>query len=213
MKFLNNKTQEQPYSHNNSSRSDKLSKLKGVSSTLALLFLAPALALILTAHVFQSYEVDGDSMETTLQNSDRLIVNKFSKTLSNLSGNDYIPNRHDVVVFDRPVQSSISRQVDHLIKRVIALPGERVTVTNGTVTVFNQEFPDGFNPDQGREYMASVSATEGEVDITVGSNEIFVLGDNRFNSTDSRRFGSINVDSLVGPVEFRFIPINNTKKL
>jgi signal peptidase I len=86
-------------------------------------------------------------------------------------------------------------------------------VTNGTVTVFNQEFPDGFNPDQGREYMASVSATEGEVDITVGSNEIFVLGDNRFNSTDSRRFGSINVDSLVGPVEFRFIPINNTKKL
>ena len=213
MKLFNRKPQDQYYSQNSSVSSDKLSKLKGISSTLALLFLAPALALILTAHVFQSYEVDGDSMETTLQNSDRLIVNKFSKTLSNLSGNDYIPNRHDVVVFDRPVQSSISRQVDHLIKRVIALPGERVTVTNGTVTVFNQEFPDGFNPDQGREYMASVSATEGEVDITVGSNEIFVLGDNRFNSTDSRRFGSINVDSLVGPVEFRFIPINNTKKL
>jgi len=213
MKLFNKNNQDPAYSHKAVNGNNRIAKIKGISSTLALLFLAPALALILTAHVFQSYEVDGDSMETTLQNSDRLIVNKFSKTLSNISGNEYVPNRYDVVVFDRPTQSSISSNVEHLIKRVIALPGERVTVTNGIVTVFNQQNPEGFNPDEGREYIETVSATEGEVDITVASGEIFVLGDNRFNSTDSRRFGSVSVDTLVGSVEFRFIPLNNTKRL
>ena len=185
----------------------------GWKSTVIMIVSAPVLALLLTAHVFQSYQVDGQSMETTLQNADRLIVNKLSKTIANLRNNSYIPNRYDIVVFDRPVQSNISGDVDHLIKRVIALPGERVLVRNGRVTVFNQQTPNGFDPDVNQSYSEAVSNTSGQVDITVGANEIFVLGDNRSNSTDSRKFGSIPSSILVGTAEVRFAPINNTKSL
>lgn len=185
---------------------------KNISGTLLLIISAPILALFLTSHVFQSYEVDGLSMESTLQNGDRLIVNKLPKTIANIADSTYMPDRWDIVVFDRPKQSSIGGSVDHLIKRVIALPGERVTVNDGRVTIYNQEFPEGFNPDQSQEYSASISSTGGQVDITVSNGEVFVLGDNRSNSTDSRKFGSIGVKSIVGTAEMRFIPVNNMQR-
>ncbi len=202
MKFLKRDTTAQ---------TDTQKGWKSISSTALLIISAPILALFLTAHVFQSYEVDGLSMETTLQNGDRLIVNKLPKTISNISGSEYMPNRWDIVVFDRPTSSAISGRVGHLIKRVIALPGERVTVRDGIVTIYNQENPEGFNPDANQEYSESFNVTEGQVDITVGSGEIFVLGDNRSNSTDSRRFGSINTNIVVGTAELRFTPINNMR--
>ena len=184
-----------------------------ISSTVLLIVSAPLLAIFLTSHVFQSYEVDGLSMETTLQNGDRLIVNKLSKTIANISGNTYMPNRYDVIVFDRPANANIGKSVDHLIKRVIALPGERVVVSEGTVTVYNKDAPDGFNPDQDQDYQAGISTTPGRVDITVGNGEVFVLGDNRTNSTDSRRFGALSTDGVVGTASYRFIPVNNMKRL
>ena len=187
--------------------------LRNISSTLLLLISAPIIAILLTSHVFQSYQVDGQSMETTLQNGDRLIVLKLPKTIANISRGTYMPNRYDIVVFDRPPQSAISANVEHLIKRVIALPGERVSIRDGRVTVYNDEYPDGFNPDVNQEHSESVSVTEGQVDITVSEGEVFVLGDNRFNSTDSRKFGSIDTDSIVGTAELRFVPVSKMKKL
>ena len=187
--------------------------MKSISGTLALFIIAPIFALFLTAHVFQPYEVDGASMETTLQNADRLIVYKLPKTLSNLTGNELSLNRWDVIVFDRPTDLSAPESTEHLIKRVIALPGERVKINNGKVVVFNQENPDGFNPDQGQSYTDGFSTTSGTVDITVGQGEVFVLGDNRENSTDSRVFGSIPKDIVVGRATARFVPINAMKQL
>lgn len=187
--------------------------LKNMSGTLALIISAPIIAVLLTSHVFQSYQVDGQSMETTLSNGDRLIVNKLPKTIANIAGSTYMPARYDVVVFDRPAQSTISSQVEHLIKRVIALPGERVTVKDGKVTVYSQDRPEGFNPDINQEHSEAVSTTEGQVDITVGEGEVFVLGDNRFNSTDSRRFGTINTDTIVGNATLRFVPISDMQRL
>ncbi len=184
-----------------------------MSGTLALIISAPIIAVLLTSHVFQSYQVDGQSMETTLSNGDRLIVNKLPKTIANIAGSTYMPARYDVVVFDRPAQSTISSQVEHLIKRVIALPGERVTVKDGKVTVYSQDRPEGFNPDINQEHSEAVSTTEGQVDITVGKGEVFVLGDNRYNSTDSRRFGTINTDTIVGNATLRFVPISDMQRL
>lgn len=191
----------------------KKRRFKSVSSTVLLIVTAPLLAIFITSHVFHSYEVDGTSMETTLQNGDRLIVFKLPKTFSNITGNDHIPARWDVVVFDRPNQLPSSNSVKHLIKRVIGLPGERVTVKDGVVTVFNDEHPDGFNPDEGREYAETIDRTTAEVDTTVGEGEIFVLGDNRNNSTDSRLFGAISVDLLVGKATARFVPVGDMKRL
>ena len=194
-------------------RERKKGKFKNISSTLLLIVTAPLLAIFITSHVFHSYEVDGMSMDTTLQNGDRLIVFKLPKTVSNITGGTHMPSRWDVIVFDRPGQLSRSNSVRHLIKRVIALPGERVTVADGVVTVYNDENPDGFMPDDGQEYFVSIDQTPGKVDITVDEGEVFVLGDNRTNSTDSRSFGAISTDLVVGKATARFVPVNNMKRL
>lgn len=186
---------------------------KNISGTLGLLIAAPLLALFITAHIFQPYQVDGMSMETTLQNSDRLIVYKLPKTISNLTGSGYMPKRWEVIVFDKPKSLNAPESTKHLIKRVIGLPGERIVVSEGRVTIYSQSSPDGFDPDNGREYSNSIVSTNGDVDITVGQNEVFVLGDNRGNSSDSRVFGAIPTNIIVGKATARFIPINAMKKL
>ncbi len=152
-------------------------------------------------------------METTLQNGDRLLVWKVGKSWKKLVGDEYIPKRWDIVVFDKPESNTPhSSSVDHLIKRVIALPGERVTVIDGSVSVYNDENPDGFNPDKDQEYSDSFDYTSGNVDTIVGENEVFVLGDNRGKSLDSRVFGPINADLLTGTAEIRIAPVSNFEK-
>lgn len=186
---------------------------KNIASTVAILLIAPILAIFITMFVFQSYEVYGMSMETTLQNGDRLIVQKLSKNWSAIRGKDYIPQRYEIVVFDKPTfLSSTSGDVDHLIKRVIALPGERVVARDGHYTVYNEDNPNGFDPDTGQEYAKDILVTPGDVDITVGRGEIFVSGDNRTNSLDSRNFGAINVKSVTGIATLRFVPVNSFKR-
>lgn len=181
---------------------------------IIIIVIALGLAFVSLRFFMQAYEVDGQSMETTLQNGDRLIVWKGTKTWYSIRGKSYVPERYDVVVFDRPIFiENGGHNVDHLIKRVIGLPGERVVVKDGAVTVYNNENPDGFNPDNNQEYSESFTQTPGEADITVGENEIFVLGDNRNNSLDSRRFGSVGVVHLTGVAEFRLAPVGAMKKL
>ena len=187
---------------------------KSIASSVAILALAPIIAIFLTLFVFQSYEVFGTSMESTLKNGDRLIVQKLSKNWARLWGNEYIPQRYEIIVFERPkFVSNASNDVSHLIKRVIALPGERIVVSDGTVTVFNDEFPDGFIPDEGMEYAKDILTTSGNVDITVGAGEVFVMGDNRGNSQDSRRFGAIADNLITGAAKFRFLPIGDAQSL
>jgi signal peptidase I len=186
---------------------------KNLSSVVTLLIAAPLLAILITSHVFHSYEVEGLSMETTLQNGDRLIVYKLPKTIANIGGNSYLPERNDIIVFDRPTQINAPKSVRHLIKRVVALPGERITVKDGQVTVYNNDFPNGFNPDEGQDYAKDTTDTPGNVDITIGQTEVFVLGDNRINSSDSRVFGPIDVSTIVGVATIRFIPTNAMRRL
>jgi signal peptidase I len=186
---------------------------KSIASIVGVLIAAPILAIFITIFVFQSYEVFGQSMETTLQNGDRLIVQKLSKNWSSIRGKDYIPQRYEIIVFDKPISVSNSGGVEHLIKRVIGLPGERVVVRDGNITVYNQENPNGFNPDDNQEYAKDILTTSGNVDITVGENEIFVNGDNRGNSFDSRNFGAINVSKITGVAVIRFIPVGSFTSL
>jgi signal peptidase I len=187
---------------------------RSIFGTLAILIIAPLLAFAITAFVFQSYQVDGQSMETTLQNNDRLIIWKFPKTWARITGKDYTPNRGDVIVFvKKGLYDFNSDKEKQLIKRVIALPGERVTVLNGKVAVYNKEHPGGFDPDTTLPYGKVIPAiTEGNVDITVPAGEIFVSGDNRANSLDSRYFGPVPESDIVGKLVVRILPIGNVKK-
>jgi signal peptidase I len=113
------------------------------------------------------------------------------------------------------VPSNVNDQ--YIIKRVIAFPGERVTVKDGIMKVYNDEYPDGFIYDE--EWRKSDTDgpkkhTSGEVDVTVPNGELFVSGDNRegSNSWDSRNgLGTIPFCRIVGPVAFRLFPFNSIR--
>jgi signal peptidase I len=182
--------------------------LKSVLSTLAILIIAPIIALTLTTYVFQSYEVDGPSMETTLQNKDRLIVLKVPRTWAKITGNNFIPNRGDVVVFNYNENFSFGEQNRQLIKRVVGLPGDRVVVKDGVLTVYNSLNPEGFQPDRTLPYGSVIGQTNGDIDIRVEAGHVYVCGDNRDNSLDSRSFGPIKAEAIVGKLLFRVFPLN-----
>jgi signal peptidase I len=196
------------YPNLTSNRKSKKESTKAIFGTVGMFLLAPVIALILVAFVFQSYRVDGQSMETTLSNNDRLIVTKIAKTWSKITHHSYIPARYDIVVFKKSETFGLRKLNDiQLIKRVIGLPGDRVVVKDGSVTIYNKENPGGFNPDKNQDYTSGISTTSGNVDVVVGKDQIFVMGDNRSNSLDSRVFGSIDSSSLVGTLAFRIYPL------
>jgi signal peptidase I len=183
-----------------------------IASTVAILLLAPVIALFLTAFIFQSYQVDGPSMETTLYNNDRLIVWKANRTWARLTGGTYIPHRGDVIIFTEKALANYGQDPSkQLIKRVIGLPGERVTIKDGKVTVYNKEYPKGFQPDKTLEYGDVIGETPGTVDTVVPKGGLFVLGDNRSNSLDSSEFGSVRASNIVGKLVLRMLPISNLK--
>lgn len=184
--------------------------LRDVMSIFGVLASALILAFCLITFVFQSYQVDGPSMQTTLQNNDHLIVWKVSKTFANLTGRHYIPNRGDVIVFNE--LDPTSSDTKQLIKRVIALPGERVVVKNNQITVYNDDFPNGFSPDKTLPYGKVIVTTPGNVDLVVGEDEVYVCGDNRTNSLDSRVFGPIDSKQIVGKLVLRVLPLNTVTK-
>ncbi len=134
--------------------------------------------------VVEAFYIPSESMVPTLEVGDRVLVNKFIYRFTE-------PDRGDIVVFEREGQD--------LIKRVVALPGDRISVRDGTLYVngetrnedyLNQEFPDlsSFGP------------------VTVPEGRVFVMGDNRANSRDSRFIGPIPEEDIQGEAFLRFWP-------
>lgn len=197
---------EQPDEQQNEEETQK-NNVKSIISTIAILIIAPLVAILLTAFVFQSYEVDGPSMETTLQDRDRLIVNKLPKTISKITRRQYLPKRADIIIFNIDEGIQGKRQ---LIKRVMALPGERITIKDSKVTVYNAENPEGFNPDSA-PYGSAITYTSGDIDLVVPEGSIFLCGDNRPNSLDSRAIGPVSLDEVVGKLALRVYPFNKSK--
>lgn len=193
-------------------KSNLLRRLRGVLSNLGVIIAAPIVAIFLITFVFQSYEVDGPSMLNTLEDNDRLVVLKIGKSISDIRDQSYIPKRHEIIVFHKRNVSNGVTSDRQLIKRVIGLPGERVVVRDGEVTVYNDEHPTGYNPDANTDYQDNItSITPGNVDITVPRDEVFVLGDNRDDSSDSRRFGTVESSEIVGRLVLRIFPLNSFK--
>jgi signal peptidase I len=181
-------------------------------STAGILLGALLVALFIITFVFRSYQVDGPSMETTLQNDDKLIIWKVPRSWARVTGHDYIPGRGDVVVFTESGLGQFGQDdTKQLIKRVIGLPGDRVVVRDGRFTIYNKEHPDGFNPDAALPYGDDIPSTPGNIDIRLGKHQLFVSGDNRPDSLDSRSFGPINADQIIGKLVVRVFPIGNAK--
>lgn len=195
-----------------SGQEQKSDGFRNIVSTLLVLFIAPLVALFLTAFVFQSYQVDGPSMETTLQNDNRLIVWKVARSWAKLTGHAYIPNRGDVVIFNTNGLPDFGESGKQLIKRVIALPGERVVVDSNVLTVYNKQHPNGFQPDATLPYGKVIKDTQGNEDVVVPQGYVFVCGDNRDDSLDSRVFGPVPLNDIVGKLVFRVLPINEAER-
>lgn len=180
------------------------------ASTIGVLLLAPVIAILLTLFVFQSYQVDGPSMQNTLHNKDRLIVWKFPRTLARITGHQYVPNRGDIVVLTASGLSNFgdTQNTKQIIKRVIGLPGDHVVVKNGVVTIYNWQHPNGFDPDKTLPYGQNdaIPTTDHDVNVTLSSTQIFVCGDNRGDSLDSRWLGPIQTNQVIGKLAVRLYP-------
>jgi signal peptidase I len=179
-------------------------------STIGVLLLAPIIAILLTAFVFQSYQVSGPSMQNTLHNNDRLIVWKLPRTWARITGHQYVPKRGDIIILTESGLSNYGDTQDtkQLVKRVIGLPGDHIIIRNGAITIYNQQHPNGFNPDTTLPYGKSnaIPPSDNNIDITISSSQLFVCGDNRGDSLDSRIFGPIQTTQVIGKLVARIYP-------
>lgn len=192
--------------------SEDRSYIRDIVSILVFVSLVVLGAMFINAFIFRSFSVTGPSMESTLYTGDRLIVNKLPVTWEHIMGKKYQPKRGQVIVFKNPMYQA-GRPDEYIVKRVIGLPGERVTLKDGVFTVYNKEYPDGFQPDKDFNGEPG-SPTSGETDITVPKNELFVSGDHREGnySLDSRNgLGTIPLYDVVGPVAFRIYPFTGIR--
>ena len=186
-----------------------------VMSTAGILVTAILVAVLIIVFVFRSYQVDGPSMQNTLHNGDKLIIWKLPRTWARITGDAYIPSRGDIIVFNESGLSAFGQQNDkQLIKRVIGLPGDHIVINNGVNTIYNKAHPHGFDPDHTLAYFKdrTVPYTSGnDISITLGPDQLFVEGDNRPDSLDSRSFGPINASQIIGQLVLRVFPIGNAK--
>lgn len=153
-------------------------------------------------------------MEKTMYTGDRLLVNRLAVTMAQVQNKRYIPKRGQVIVFKNPNYNATLGRDEYIVKRVIAFEGERVTVKNGVVAVYNSENPKGFNPDTTTNKNEPGQPTSGDVDKTVPEGTIFVMGDHRQGnySCDSRNcMGTIPLYDIVGPVSMRIFPFTKIR--
>lgn len=151
---------------------------------LVVLAVAVTAAFLVRAFLLQQFAVSGHSMDTTLHNGDRVLVNKLSYRLHD-------PNRGDVVVL-KTLEGAGERD---LIKRVIGLPGETLEYRNCVIYIDGKEL---IEPYLDPTVVTPTHCGDGQAPITIPDGEVFVMGDNRGGSKDSRNIGPVRYDDLLG---------------
>lgn len=181
--------------------------IESIFEFVELLLLTLAAVFIITTFIFRHSVVDGDSMMNTLQHEDVLII----------SGLFYTPEQYDIVV----IEDHSTGYTHPLVKRVIAVGGDKVRVTERSIWVNGESLEESYVFIDTFGYTYNVYPSEALFDnptlvyeegvyyeFEVPEGEIFVLGDHRNNSADSRKFGTVSADAVLGKVLFRVYPFS-----
>ncbi len=161
---------------------------------LAILIVAP-----IRLFVAQPFVVSGASMEDTFQHGQYLIVDQLSYHFNE-------PERGDVIIFRFPLEQS-----KFFIKRVIGLPGETVILQGKAVIIVNSEHPEGFVLDE--TYLSPDNLESESGTVTLSRGEYFVMGDNRKESSDSRTWGVLEDEYIIGKAFVRLFPLTEASLL
>lgn len=148
--------------------------------------------------LFQPFIVSGESMHPSFESGDYLIVDEISYRFST-------PQRGDVVVFDASFIPGYAKQ--RFIKRIIGVPGETISIADGKVQVTN----GGNTSVLDEKYLSQDFKTLGDKNVTLEANQYFVMGDNREFSYDSRMWGILSKDDIIGKAFVRIFPFNEMK--
>ncbi len=162
-------------------------------------YIVIAILIVIPVRMFiaQPFIVSGESMLSTFLDGDYLIIDEISYHLRE-------PHRGDVVVFKYPLDTK-----RFFIKRIIGLPNEEIEIKSGVVSITNKENPEGFvleEPYLKQEFID-------DFNFKTGNEEFFVMGDNRARSSDSRYWGALPENLIIGRAFVRLLPLNNISYL
>jgi signal peptidase I len=153
-----------------------------------------AIVIPVRAYVAQPFLVSGPSMSPTFHSGEYIIVDQLSYHFEK-------PKRGEVVVFRYPKDPKT-----FFIKRIVGLPEETIISKNGIITVVNNDSPEGFTLDD--SYISSGNKTFENFTVKLGGHEYFVLGDNRAHSSDSKIWGPVDQELIVGKPFVRLLPFS-----
>ncbi|OGL92577.1 signal peptidase I [Candidatus Uhrbacteria bacterium RIFOXYA2_FULL_40_9] len=159
---------------------------------LQVVLISCAIIIPIRYFLIQPFYVKGASMEPNFYDQEYLIIDELSYRFRE-------PMRGEIIVFRYPRDPS-----QFFIKRVIGLPGETIEITNGNVIIYNEENPNGVVLEE--DYL--VESTNGKKKVTLGEQEYYLLGDNRDESLDSRSFGVVDEQGIIGRVWIRGFPLS-----
>ncbi len=199
----------------------KESKLKAivvyVFEFVKIIVISLIIIIPIRTFVFQPFFVQGASMEPNFHNGEYLIVNEFGykKTVVGINQKEFFTvdnfkeiSRKEVIVFRNPRNPK-----EYFIKRVIGLPGDRIEIKDGEVILYNEENPQGGILDESEYLTKMLHQTEcrEQCSFEVKQDEFLVFGDNRKYSSDSRSWGVLPSEFVVGKVLFRAWPFDEIK--
>lgn len=177
---------------------DKFSFLEFIWDLVKTAVVVIIIAFGIKYFIIQPFIVDGNSMQPNFENNEYLLAEKLSYHFR-------APERGDVVVFHPPGQES-----QNYIKRIIGLPNETLEIIDNKVKITNDKYPNGFLLDE--SYIPTSSKTltqQKDAKFTIGDNELFVLGDNREHSSDSREWGKLPKDNVIGKAWLNIYPLKD----
>jgi len=176
-----------------------------IIETGGIVLVAVVIAIVLRTFVVSTYSIPSGSMEPTLQINDRILVNKLSYHFHGVE-------RSNVVVFSTPPDEHCAGPpVANLVKRVIGLPGETISLSGGQVYINGKLLAEPWLPASEQKVTTPGPSSEPyalQRSFKVPSGDVFVMGDNRTESCDSRYWGPIAKSTIVGQVDFRIWPLS-----